>query len=348
MLLIWSYVFAFVCSAIAVLVSIPIIKMMALKYGYVDLPTSRKVHQQPMVRLGGISICIGTLTALLLVNGLNGLTSLSTNSTFEFWVIFWGSFGFFLIGLVDDLKGLSPITRLILQVGIASLVWWMGVRIDFVTIPSVGLVNIGGLSLPVTVIWLTGVVNAINWIDGLDGLAAGTSGIAALTMFIVCLFTGQPAAALFSAALMGGLFSFLYYNFNPAQIFMGDGGSYFVGFMVASVSITGLVKGAVATAILLPFVILAVPIFDMTAVILARLRHGKSPFAADKRHLHHRLLQAGLPHRFAVLLIYTLALWAGSLAMMVANVPNALGIMGATTGLLGCMSWKSWHYLRQG
>jgi len=347
MLLIWSSVFAFVCSAIAVLVSVPIIKVMALKYGYVDLPDSRKVHHQPMVRLGGIAICIGTLTALLWVNSLNGLNSLSAHSTFEFWVIFWGSFGFFLIGLVDDLKGLSPLTRLVLQVSVACLVWWMGVRIEFVTLPSVGLVDIGGLSLPLTVVWLTGVVNAINWIDGLDGLAAGTSGIAALTMFVVCLFTGQTAAALFSAALMGGLFSFLYYNFNPAQIFMGDGGSYFVGFMVASVSITGLVKSAVATAILLPFVILAVPIVDMAAVILMRLRHGKSPFTADKRHLHHRLLQAGLPHRFTVLLIYTLALWSGSLAMMVAKVPNALGIIGATTGLLGCMTWKSWRYLRQ-
>jgi UDP-GlcNAc:undecaprenyl-phosphate GlcNAc-1-phosphate transferase len=194
---------------------------------------------------------------------------------------------------------------------------------------------------------LAGVVNAINWIDGLDGLASGVSCIASITVAIVSLFTGQPTVALVMLALAGSLIGFLYYNFNPAHIFMGDGGSYFIGFTIAGISIVGLVKSATITAIVLPFLILAVPILDMVAVILARLKNGQSPMAADKRHLHHRLLKIGLSHRFTVLFIYTLALWTGSLAIALAGIPNSLFVVIATTGLLGCSSWRAWSLAQQ-
>jgi UDP-GlcNAc:undecaprenyl-phosphate GlcNAc-1-phosphate transferase len=199
----------------------------------------------------------------------------------------------------------------------------------------------GWLSLPITVIWLVGMANAINWIDGLDGLAAGVSGIAAAVMLVVSLQMGQPAAALIAAALAGGSLGFLRYNFNPAQIFMGDGGSYFLGFTLAAVGVIGFVKSTVVTSVLLPYIILAVPILDMSAVILDRLRHGKSPFIADKRHLHHRLLQAGLSQRLAVLFIYSLTLWVGSLALAFSGLPSGLAYALGATGLLGYTSWKA-------
>jgi UDP-GlcNAc:undecaprenyl-phosphate GlcNAc-1-phosphate transferase len=205
----------------------------------------------------------------------------------------------------------------------------------------VGLVSLPDwVSLPVTVIWLVGMANAINWIDGLDGLAAGVSGIAAAVMLIVCLFMSQPAAALIAAALAGSALGFLRYNFNPAQIFMGDGGAYFMGFTLAGLGVIGLVKSVTTAAVLLPYLILAVPILDMSAVIFARLRHGKSPFSADKRHLHHRLINAGLPHRLAVLFIYTLTLWAGSLALAFSGIPSGLGYAIAATALLSYASWQ--------
>ncbi len=205
-----------------------------------------------------------------------------------------------------------------------------------------GLVNLGWLSLPVTVTWLVGMANAINFIDGLDGLAAGVSGIAAVVMLVVSLFMDQPAAALVAAALAGGALGFLRYNFNPAQIFMGDGGAYFMGFTLAGIGVIGLVKSVTTVAVLLPYLILAVPIVDTSAVVFNRLRSGKSPFAADKLHLHHRLLQAGLSQRTIVLFIYAMTLWVGSLAMAFSDIPGGGAYALGATLLMSYASWQVW------
>ncbi|NES45028.1 MraY family glycosyltransferase [Moorena sp. SIO2C4] len=337
------YVVAFIIAALIVFKTIPLVKAAAIKYQYTDLPAERKVHRQPMVRLGGISICASTLIALFLVWSLGGLADFPPEVTLEVWAVFLGSFCFFLIGVTDDLVNLSPLTRLLLQAAVASLVWKMGVRISFVSLPGVGIAHLEWLSLPITVLWLTGVVNGINWIDGLDGLASGVAGIAGVMILLLSLFMGETEAALISAALVGSLLGFLYYNFNPAQIFMGDGGSYFIGFTIASLSVIGLVKSAVATTVLLPFLVLAVPLLDMSAVITLRLCHGSSPFQADQRHLHHRLLKAGLSHRLTVLLIYALTLWAGSLALVSVQFPRSPVIVGSTTILLGLVIWRAWQ-----
>jgi len=337
----------FCLAALIAVGTVPSIRQAALSLGQVDQPSARKVHHRPMVRLGGVAICAATLGALAIAGSLGWFDSLPHSSLAKVFWIMLGGLGFFLIGLADDLLSLSPFIRLLLQVIVASWVWHTGVRIDFVTIPGLGLVHLANvISLVLTVVWLTGVVNAINWIDGLDGLASGVSGIAAIALFIICLFMGQLGEAFVMAALAGSLLGFLYYNFNPAQIFMGDGGSYFIGFTIASISITGLVKSAAVFAILLPFVILAVPILDMSLVILARLRHGCSPFAADKRHLHHRLLKAGLSHRLSVFVIYALTFWAGSLAIALIGVPSGLFILGSATGLLVGTTWMAWRTLR--
>ncbi|GAB4369268.1 MAG: MraY family glycosyltransferase [Elainellaceae cyanobacterium] len=343
---IWCYGLAFLTALAIVLISIPLVRRIAIQQGYIDLPSARKVHQQPIPRVGGISIFIGTITALLIIWKLGVFNLLAINPNPGIWGVIAGSICFFLIGLADDLTGLSPISRLVMQSMISSLVWVGGVRIEFISLPGFGLVHLGWLSLLITVIWLVGVVNAINWIDGLDGLASGVSGIAATASFIICLHTGQFLAALIVLTLSGSLLGFLFYNFNPAQIFMGDGGSYFIGFLLAGVGVIGLVKGATATAIFLPFIVLAVPLLDMSAVIIARVRRGHSPFLADKRHLHHRLLQAGLSHRVTVLVIYAIALWVGSLAITFVGMPNSLLFLGSATGLLGYMSWKAWQSAR--
>lgn len=348
----WYHLIAFLVSAIVVLWSTPIVKKFGLKSGRFDKPGGRKIHKRPMVRLGGVSIFLGTLIALLIVWWLGGFGILPPDKEYEVWGVTIGGIAFFLIGLADDLFGLSPLSRLIAQVIVATLAWGVGVQIDFLTIPGVGLVQLADwISLPITVIWLVGMANAINWIDGLDGLAAGVCGISAVVMLFVSLFMKQPAAALIAAALAGGSLSFLRYNFNPAQIFMGDGGAYFMGFTLAGIGVIGLVKGvttvAVTIAVVLPYVILAVPILDMSAVILDRLRRGQSPFVADKRHLHHRLLEAGLSHRLAVLFIYSLTLWAGTVALAVSGMPSGLGYAIAATALLSFTSWQVWKTARQ-
>ncbi len=339
---------AFLTSAIVVLLSTPLVKTIGLKSGRVDLPSGRKVHQRPMVRLGGVSIFLGTLVALLIVWGLGGFGILPPQKEYEIWGVTIGGVAFFLIGLADDLFSLSPILRLLLQASVAGCAWLAGVHIEFLTVPFMGLVPLPfWISLPITILWLVGMANAINWIDGLDGLAAGVSGIAAVVMLIVSLFMSQPAAALIAAALAGGALGFLRYNFNPAQIFMGDGGAYFIGFTLAGVGVIGLVKSVTTVAVLLPYLILAVPILDMSAVILDRLRSGKSPFVADKRHLHHRLLQAGLSHRLTVLFIYALTLWVGSLALAFSGIPSGLAYALAATALLSYTCWQVRRHARQ-
>lgn len=335
------HLIAFVISAIVVLASTPVVKKVGLTSGRFDVPDARKVHQRPMVRLGGVSIFLGSLTALLLIWGLGGFGILPPHKEYEIWGVTIGGLAFFLIGLADDLYSLSPLVRLILQVGVASCAWLVGVQIAFINIPAIGITQLPVLvSWLFTILWLVGMANAVNWIDGLDGLAAGVCGIAAVVMLIVSLFMNQPAAALIVAAMAGGALGFLRYNFNPAQIFMGDGGAYYMGFTLAGVGVIGLLKSVTTVAILLPFLILAVPILDMSAVIIDRLRNGKSPFIADKRHLHHRLLKAGLSHRLTVLFIYSLTLWLGSLALAIARIPSGVAYAIAATALLIYTIWK--------
>jgi UDP-GlcNAc:undecaprenyl-phosphate/decaprenyl-phosphate GlcNAc-1-phosphate transferase len=342
------HVAAFLISAVVVLVTTPLVRKIGLKKGFFDAPGGRKIHSRPMVRLGGVSIFLGTLIALLCVWWTGGFGVLPPDKEYEIWGVTIGGLAFFLIGLADDLFSLSPHLRLFLQVAVACCAWQVGVQIEFLTVPFVGLVLLPvWISLPLTVTWLVGMVNAINWIDGLDGLAAGVSGIAAVVMLVVCLFMNQPAAALIAAALAGSALGFLRYNFNPAQIFMGDGGAYFMGFTLAGIGVVGLVKSVTTVAVLLPYLILAVPILDMSAVIFDRIRNGRSPFIADKRHLHHRLLKAGLSQRLTVLFIYTLTLWVGTLALAFSGIPSGFTYAIAATILLSYTGWKVRQHARQ-
>jgi UDP-GlcNAc:undecaprenyl-phosphate/decaprenyl-phosphate GlcNAc-1-phosphate transferase len=331
---------AFTISALVVLGTTPIVRRIGLKSGRVDLPNARKMHKSPMVRFGGVSIFLGNLVALLVVWWAGGFGWLPMDREYEIWGVAIGGLAFFLIGLADDIYNLSPFMRLLAQTLVATAAWKVGVQIEFLSIPFWGLITLPmGLSLVITLLWLVGMANAINWIDGLDGLASGVSGIAAVVMLMVSLSMNEPAAALIAAALAGGTLGFLRYNFNPAQIFMGDGGAYYLGFTLAGVGVVGLVKGVTTVAVLLPYLILAVPLLDMSAVIFDRLRHGKSPFAADNRHLHHRLLQAGLSHRGTVLFIYCLTFWVGSLALAFSGVPSGYAYAAGATVLLGYTSW---------
>ena len=334
------HLIAFLISVAVVLWTIPDVKTVALKFGIVDKPNARKIHKAPVARVGGVSIFTGTIIALLIVWRLGGFTAIPLEQQQELWGLIIGSVLFFCIGFADDLLNLSASSRLLMQIVVATISWLMGVRIDFLSVPFSNLIQTDFLSLPITVIWLVGMANAINWIDGVDGLAAGVSGIAAVVMLIVTLFMDQPAAAVVAAALAGSALGFLRYNFNPAQIFMGDGGAYFMGFTLAGVGVIGLVKTTAITAVLLPYLILAVPILDMSAVILSRISKGKSPFIADKSHLHHWLLNAGISQRLTVLFIYALTLWVGSLAIGFSNIPSGWGHAIAATALLCYIGWQ--------
>jgi len=340
------HLIAFIASCLVVLWVTPIVQTVGLRIGCVDKPDARKVHAKPMVRLGGVAIFLGNLVALLLVWNAGGFGWLPQPEEYQIWGVTLGGIAFFLIGLVEDLFTLPALVRLIAQFVAASIVWAVGVRVDNISMPFLGTVGLGALSLPLTTIWLVGMTNAMNFIDGLDGLAAGIAAIAAAVMMFVSVFLHQPAAGLLAAALAGGALGFLRYNFNPAKIFMGDGGAYFMGFTLAGIGVIGLMKGVTTVAVGLPFLILAIPIIDTSTVIIERLRRGLSPFQPDKRHLHHRLLKAGLSQRGAVLFIYALTLWVGSLALGFAGIPSGWGYAIGASVLMISAIWVFWQRRR--
>jgi UDP-GlcNAc:undecaprenyl-phosphate GlcNAc-1-phosphate transferase len=337
------FITAFTISALVVWLSTPIVRKLGLIAGLTDKPNDRKMHTTPVVRLGGVSIFLGTLCALLLVWWGGWFGVLTPAKEYEVWGVTIGGVAFFLLGLADDIFQLPALFRLFMQLLISAIAWWVGVRIEFISIPLIGIVKFGWFSLPITMVWLSGMVNAINWIDGLDGLAAGVTTIASAVLLVTSLFMDQPAAALIAAALSGGCLGFLRYNFKPfssAEIFMGDGGAYYLGFTLAGVSVIGLVKTAAVAAVILPYLILAVPILDGVMVIFQRIQKGEPVMSAGKHHLHHRLIRAGISKRDTVLFIYALTIWAGSLALAISGMPAGGTYAAISTLLLVYAIWK--------
>jgi len=340
----WIYITACFLSAFLALRITPFIKSVALKFEKFDTPDARKVHKKPMVRLGGVAIFIATLGAiassLLLFDTSILSVGLSATDAPMLWCLLLGGTGFFLIGFADDLFNLSVLHRLWMQGSISAALWHFGLRIDTLVLPGMEPHALGWLSLPITIVWIAGVVNAINWIDGLDGLAAGVSAIAAAVIVALSLSTAQPIVALVASALLGSLLGFLVYNYNPAEIFMGDGGSYFLGFMLASLCIVGPQQIETSVSSLLPFLILAVPIGDMASVIVARLYQKRSPFSADNLHIHHRLLGKKISYKTVVWVMYILTFSTGSLALALVGIAGYFTLVTGIAILLGFCFWQ--------
>jgi len=315
------YILPFAVSFIICLAITPLIRKLAKKWGFLDVPTARKIHQKTVPRAGGVAIFLAVLITLILFYLLKkDLFSLAPwdkgDVFFRLVGLFIGSLFLVIAGLVDDKKSLSPLLKLIFQICAAVIAVSFGVSIEALNNPFGGQFWLNQIQIsfdlfahPLTinligdflsVFWIVGLINVINWLDGLDGLADGISGIAALAIFFIALlpWVHQGIVAVLAAATLGGVLGFLPYNFNPAKIFMGDSGSQFLGFMLAAMSIIGGAK--VATA----FLVLGIPIFDGLWVFFRRIFTGKSPFIADRMHLHHRLLDLGLSQREVVVLLY--------------------------------------------
>ena len=330
---------SFLLAAAVTTSLVPVVRSTGMRLGLTDKPDPRKQHSTPMVRLGGVAMVLGFGFALTAIWLMGGFGLLAPERDQLIWSTLAGSLCFFLIGLADDLFALSPWPRLAGQVLVSSVIWSEGVRIGAIDLPwfsatGTPIVLPDSLSLIATVIWLVGITNAINWLDGLDGLAAGVAGIAAVGLVSVSFSLHQVAAGFLAAALAGSCLGFLRHNFNPARIFMGDGGSYFLGFSLAAVSIVGPAKGLTTVSLLLPLLILSLPLADMSDVIMGRLREGRSPFHPDRRHLHHRLLRAGFSHRRTVLLIYVFTQWLAALALVVANAEMRFLWLALATAIL--------------
>lgn len=313
-----SLLLACLTSFIVTLVITPLIIKLAHRYGFVDTPNERKVHTKAMPRIGGLAFIIGTITGLLFVSD-----QLQADLRTTIFIIV-GALPLVLIGLLDDRFTLKARHKLVAQLTSACIVVSSGISIEFIAIPFGERLDFGLLSSIVTVIWIIAIINSINLIDGLDGLSAGVSIIALTTMLV--LASGNPAAYglvfAFALPLIGSLSGFLFYNFHPAKIFMGDTGSLFLGYMIAVLSTMGFFKSVTIVSLIIPLLILGVPIVDTLFAIVRRKLNGRSIGAADKGHLHHCLLKKGYGHKQVVLTIYGVSLLFGisALLMSMSNV----------------------------
>jgi UDP-GlcNAc:undecaprenyl-phosphate GlcNAc-1-phosphate transferase len=328
-----SIIVAFFSSLAVATVLTPLVLKLALKHKLYDQPNERKVHSRPIPRLGGVAIVIAffaPLTGLLLVRV--GMTVPLTESPSHLIGLFVGGLIIAALGLYDDLKGADAKKKFAVQVLVAILMWALGYRIELLSNPFGGQIALGWFSLPLTVFWFVGVMNAVNLIDGLDGLAGGVSLISISTLMALAIMDDKVLAALMSACLAGALVGFLFFNFNPARIFMGDTGSLFLGFVLAAFSISTSSKGSTAIAIAVPLLVLALPILDTLLAIGRRVRARRPIFSADQEHIHHRLLRAGFTHRGAVLVLYGVALSLAGFALLSRAVSQpmvALLLLGA-------------------
>ncbi len=311
------YLLTFLAAFLVTYFITPGIKKLAFKINAVDLPNGRKVHTQPTPRLGGVGIYAGFLAAIGLAYFLAAVWGININSR-ALTGILLGSAILLIVGIVDDVKNLKPLTKLSWQTAAALVAISFGVMITFIHNPFNGLLAIGLLALPLTLLWIVGMTNAMNLIDGLDGLAAGVTVISSLTLFFVALRTHQIGAALIMLSLAGSTLGFLRYNFSPASIFLGDSGSMILGFLLATAAVIGVFKSTLVVALIIPLLILGVPIFDTLFAIGRRLKDKKHPFEADDKHIHHLLLRAGFNQREAVLSIYLACFILSFIALIMA------------------------------
>ncbi|MBQ7836155.1 MAG: undecaprenyl/decaprenyl-phosphate alpha-N-acetylglucosaminyl 1-phosphate transferase [Clostridia bacterium] len=299
-------IMALICAALTAYTVTPPVRLLAYRIGAIDVPTdARRMHRKPMPRIGGLGIFIAFFLA----------TMVFAEHSPHLYAIWIGGAMLVLLGILDDVFRLSALVKLFVQLGSSTIaVVFFNVRIEYITLFGY-TINFGMWAIPITVLWITGLTNAINLIDGLDGLACGVSAITALSMFGVTLISGDFGNAMLTAILVASCVGFLPYNTNPARIFMGDTGALFLGYTLSIISVQGLFKLHTMLSFLVPFSIFALPILDTFTAIMRRVATGHSPFAPDRGHLHHRLVDMGFTHKEAVKILYAICGLLGLIAI---------------------------------
>jgi len=319
--------YIFILSAGIVTFAMPFVRKFLTTIGALDFPNHRSSHKNVVLRGAGLAVFIGFLSTLFFVSDLPK----------EIFIFLLGAFVITLFGFLDDIFDIPASVKLFGQVLAAAVVVQQGVRIDFISdLLKGGVVDLGFLSAPITIFWIVGVTNAINLIDGLDGLASGISGIAAFIMGIISLLLGDAQMSLLFFALSGAAFAFLPHNFtNKNKVFLGDAGSNFLGYSLAVLSIFGNTKVATIFTLAIPIMVLFIPLFDIFLVIVRRLKSGRSIAEADREHFHHKLVDIiGLDQRQAVYFIYILTLIFGGMALMLAGYSTKVSVVVLGFGLI--------------
>lgn len=315
-----TIILIFLLSLMLSLLLTPLMITIAWKYHLVDPPSERKVHARALPRIGGIAIYLTFFLsyAAILFCSEEALELLMASHRRIIYLTLGATLAFAL-GLADDLWKLSPRLKLMIQIISASVAYMGGIKIYVLILPGIKNWYMGYCAFPVTVLWFVLVINAMNLIDGLDGLAAGVTLFASLVLLIFCVNTERFLVATALAALGGTSLGFLRYNFNPASIFMGDSGSYFLGYMLAALSIMGSMKSQTTAAILVPFIAMGLPLMDTILAPIRRFILGQRIFDPDRDHLHHRLLNLGLTHRYTVLILYGVTILMGMLSIVIVH-----------------------------
>ncbi len=305
------YMTAFATAFGVTMVTTPLARKIAYKFKAVDYPRSRGMNKEPVPLMGGIAIVLGFAISLL-------ITSLFVNDfkTKQFAGFVVGGAIIFFVGMLDDVYELGPKFKLLMQFIVGLVVVCTGTKIDFIMWPHWQYLKV--LSGPITIIWIIGLINAVNLIDGLDGLAAGVTSIAAICLMVLCILSGTTVAIALTAALAGACLGFLPRNFSPAEIYMGDTGSTFLGYVLAVASCIGVFKSYAILSIVLSVLAMALPIMDTAFAMIRRAINHKPIMMADRGHLHHRLIDAGYTNKQAVGILYGLSIASGVVAILIA------------------------------
>lgn len=310
---------ALVVALVVTMVVMPLVRRLAIRLGAIDMPgkagtdSERHLHTQPTPRMGGLAIFLGFCISMARFVQLNS----------QLTTMLAGALIIVVLGMVDDVKNLPAWLKLIFQIVAAVVAVSGGSVIRYLSAPAwlaeSGHLNLGIFSVPVTVLWVVLITNAVNLIDGLDGLAAGVSAISSVCLLVVALGYSDMTVAVICGALAGSCIGFLPYNISPARIFMGDTGSTFIGFILAVASIQGLFKIYALISFAVPFFILGLPIFDVCFAVISRVSHGESPMKADRKHVHYRLLDMGLTKQQTVAVLYIVSGILGLVAVLLST-----------------------------
>jgi UDP-GlcNAc:undecaprenyl-phosphate/decaprenyl-phosphate GlcNAc-1-phosphate transferase len=318
-----DYLAVLVVAAVISFACTPLAKKIAYNVGAIDVPKDeRRVHQKPIPRLGGLAIFISfTLCSLYFLKLDKHIIGMLFGATI-----------IVAMGIVDDTKPLKPLHKLLFQIAAAVVLIVFDVTVKNITVPFAQVnesAYVGYFGIPITILWVVGITNAVNLIDGLDGLACGISLISALTLFGVAIISEREIAVMLTAILAGACLGFLPFNFNPASIFLGDTGAQFLGFILAAISISGAIKSATAVVVAVPILALGLPIYDTLFAMVRRKINNRPIMEADRGHLHHRLLDLGLNQRQVVFIMYSISAILGttSIVAMVLSTKKSFALL---------------------
>ncbi|MCL1936250.1 MAG: undecaprenyl/decaprenyl-phosphate alpha-N-acetylglucosaminyl 1-phosphate transferase [Defluviitaleaceae bacterium] len=307
------YLVAFLAAFSVSIITTPLAKKISIKLNAIDYPKKRGLHKEPMPRMGGLAIIFGFMAAMLVL-----IPFIEEFRTLQFLGFIVGAIIIVILGMIDDIKNLNSLVKFSVQIIAAVIVVITGTTIEMIMWPTyINPEVLEPFSVPFTILWILGVTNAVNLIDGVDGLAAGVSSICGFFLMILCILTGSPMAVVFTASLTGSSMGFLPRNFNPAEIYMGDTGATFLGYTLAVSSVMGLFKTYTLLAVIIAILSISFPILDTAFAMIRRLKNKVPLMSADRGHLHHRLIDMGYSQKQAVTILYILSAITGLIAILI-------------------------------